>query len=160
MAATAITGRQLNVEVINLGFSGSGRMEPVMGDLLAELDPSVYVLDCIWNMSPDEVGERVEPFVKRLRAAHPDTPILLAEDSNYQNQCPTEKGRVLRTVLDKLAADGVKNLHFLSSENMLGTDFEGTVDGTHPNDLGMVRQAEAFTKALQPLLPNRSVQRP
>lgn len=153
MAATAIVGRQLNAEVINLGFSGNGKMEPEMADLLAELDPSVYVLDCIWNMSPEMVSQRVEPFVKRLHAARPDTPILLAEDSSFSNVCPTDKGRVLRTVFDKLTAEGVKNLYFLSSENMLGTDGEGTVDACHPNDLGMMRQAEVFVKALQPLLP-------
>ena len=55
MAFTAIVGRQLNVEVINLGFSGSGRMEPEMAELLAELNPSVYVLDGLWNMSPTQV---------------------------------------------------------------------------------------------------------
>src|SRR5690606_27087234 len=38
MAATAILGRKLNREVINLGFSGSGRMEPALADLLADLD--------------------------------------------------------------------------------------------------------------------------
>ena len=58
MAFTAIVGRQLDIPVINLGFSGSGKMEPEMADLLAELDPSVYVLDCIWNMSPELVAER------------------------------------------------------------------------------------------------------
>ena len=92
MAATAIVGRQLDMPVINLGFSGNGKMEPEMADLLAELDPSVFVLDCIWNMTPEQVSQRVEPFVNRLRQSHPKTPILLAEDSNFQNVCPTEKG--------------------------------------------------------------------
>ena len=123
-------------------------MEPAMADLLADLDPSVYVLDCLWNMSPDLVSTRVEPFVKTLRAAHPDTPILLAEDCSVRSVCPTEKGRILRTIHQKLTAEGVKNLHFLSNEGMLGDDTEGTVDGCHPNDLGMMRQAEVFVKAL------------
>lgn len=152
MAATAIVGRQLDVEVVNLGFSGSGKMEPAMADLLAELDPSVFVLDCIWNMTPEQVSERVEPFVNRLRQSHPQTPILLAEDSNFQDVCPTERGRILRAAIEKLTAAGVKNLHFLSSRGMLGDDDEGTVDGCHPNDLGMMRQAEGFVKAIRPLL--------
>ena len=84
-----------------------------MAELLAELDPSVYVLDCLANMSPELVSERVEPFVRTLRAAHPDTPILLAEDSSFRNVCPTEKGSILRTIHQKLTADGVKNLHFV-----------------------------------------------
>ena len=152
MAATAIVGRKLNTEVINLGFSGSGKMEPEMADLLAQLDPSVYILDCLWNMSPEQVSERVEPFVKRLRAAHPDTPILMAEDSNFQNVCPTVKGRVLRVCFEKLTAMGVQNIYLLPSKDMLGDDGEGTVDGCHPNDLGMMRQAETFVRALRPLL--------
>jgi len=152
LAFPAIMGRKLNAPVINLGFSGSGRMEPEMAELLAELDPSVYVLDCLWNMSPDLVSTRIEPFVKTLRAARPDTPILLAVDCSVRNICPTEKGTILRKIHEKLTAEGVKNLHFLPSEGMLGDDTEGTVDGCHPNDLGMMRQAEVFARALAPLL--------
>ena len=151
LAFPAIMGRKLDCPVINLGFSGSGKMEPEMAELLAELDPSVYVLDCLWNMSPDLVSTRIEPFVKTLRTARPDTPILLAEDCSVRNVCPTEKGTILRRIHQKLTAEGVKNLHFLSNEGMLGDDTEGTVDGCHPNDLGMMRQADVFVKALSPL---------
>jgi hypothetical protein len=156
LAFPAIMGRQLDVPVINLGFSGSGKMEPAMAELLAELDPAAYVLDCLWNMSPDLVSTRVEPFVKTLRAARPDTPIVLAEDCSVRNVCPTEKGRILRTIHQKLTAEGVKDLHFLANEGMLGDDTEGTVDGCHPNDLGMLRQAQVFAKALAPLLAKQN----
>jgi len=152
MAFPAIVGRRLDVPVINLGFSGSGKMEPAMAELLAELDPSAYVLDCLWNMSPELVSTRVEPFVKTLRAARPDTPILLAEDCSVRNVCPTAKGRIVRAIHQKLTAEGMKNLYFLSNLGMLGDDTEGTVDGCHPNDLGMMRQAEVFANALAPLL--------
>lgn len=152
LAFPAIMGRQLDIPVINLGFSGSGRMEPVMAELLAELDPAAYVLDCLWNMTPDLVSTRVEPFVKTLRAAHPDTPIWLVEDCSVRGVCPTEKGAILRTIHQQLTAAGVRNLHFLANQGMLGNDNEGTVDGCHPNDLGMMRQAEVFVRALSPTL--------
>ncbi len=58
MAFPAIVGRWLDTTVINLGFSGSGRMEPELADLLAELNPAVYVLDTMGNMSGAEVSER------------------------------------------------------------------------------------------------------
>ncbi len=152
MAATAIVRRQLDVPVLNLGFSGNGRMEPEMADLLAELDPAVYVLDCLWNMRSAEVSERVGPFVKKLRAARPRTPILLVEDSSVSNTTPTEKGTICRRIYEDLKAEGIVGLHFLSNRDMLGTDGDGTVDGCHPNDVGMLRQAIVFSKSLAEIL--------
>jgi len=152
MACAAIVGRRLDTPVINLGFDGSGKMEPELADLLADLHPSVYVLDCLWNMTPEMVSQRVAPFARRLRMAHPQTPILLVEDSNLRNICPTEKGRILRAVFATLTAEGMKNLFFLANHDMLGDDGEATVDGCHPSDLGMLRQAEVFVTTIRPLL--------
>jgi hypothetical protein len=109
-------------------------------------------------MPPAQLTERVGPFVHKLRASRPRTPILLAEDSSFRNLCPTEKGRVLREIYGKLTAEGVKGLYFLSSEGMLGEDGEATVDGCHPTDLGMMRQAEVFVEFLRPIV--RSLQDP
>jgi hypothetical protein len=152
MACTAIVRRQLDMPVINLGFSGNGKMEPEMADFLAELDPAVYVLDCLWNMRPAEVSERAGPFVKKLRAVRPSTPILLVEDSSVSNTTPTEKGTILRRIYEDLKAEGITGLHFLSNRDMLGTDGDGTVDGCHPNDVGMLRQAIVFSKSLATIL--------
>ena len=154
MAATAMVGRGLDVPVINLGFSGSGKMEPEMATLLAELDPSVYVLDCLWNMSLPMVLERIPFFVKTLRQSRRDTPVLLVEDSSFKNITPTEKGRMLRVMCRRLKKEGMNQLYFVSNKDMLGDDDEGTVDGCHPNDVGMMRQAAVFMKALAPLLLN------
>ena len=151
MAFTSIISRRLNAEIINLGFSGNGRMEPELAKLLAELDPALYVLDCLWNMSEEMVAQRVEPFVSILREYRPKTPILLVEDSNYQNKS-TEKGNLLRAIFDKLKGSGDKNLYILANTGMLGDDGDGTVDGVHPNDLGMMRHAGIFIPYLKNLL--------
>jgi hypothetical protein len=152
MACTAIVRRQLDVPVINLGFSGNGKMEPEMAELLAELAPAVYVLDCLPNMQPVEVSERVGPFVKKLRGVRPSTPILLVEDSSVSNTTPTGKGTILRRIYEDLKAEGIRDLHFLSNRDMLGTDGDGTVDGSHPNDIGMMRQATVFSESLATIL--------
>ena len=67
MCYTALVGRWLDYEVINLGFSGSGMMEPELAELIAELDPAVFVLDTMANMSPEMVNERESQFIKILR---------------------------------------------------------------------------------------------
>lgn len=160
MVHTAILGRQLNCPVINLGFSGNGKMEPEMADLLAELDPAVYSLDCLPNMTAAEVTERVEPFVRTLRKAHPKTPILLVEDRSYtdsflvssKRQRNLESRTALRAAYERLLAAGTQGLHYLPGEDLLGDDGEGTVDSSHPTDLGFMRQSDAFRPVLEKIL--------
>ena len=155
LAFTAIAGRLADVPVVNLGFSGNGKMELALCDLVSEIDASAYVLDCLWNMSDELVRERAEPFVRALREKRPNAPILLAEDCNAFEQAPTPKARILRGLYDKLKAEDAarwKNLHYLEAKEMLGHDGEGTVDGCHPNDLGMMRQGEVFGAAIRRLL--------
>jgi lysophospholipase L1-like esterase len=161
MVHSAILGRKFNRPTINLGFSGNGKMEPEMADLLAELDPSVYVIDCLPNMVADEITARTEPLVKKLRAAHPAVPIVLVEDRTLQDSFLIA-GRMewyhlkdraaLKAAYDRLQNDGVKNLYYIPGEHLFGDDGEGSVDGSHPNDLGFTRQAEIFAKVLEPLL--------
>jgi len=127
-----------------------------MADLLSELDPAVYVLDCLWNMDTRILSERVEPFLKRLRKSRPTTPIVLAEDSHYDD-LPTKKGDILRKISAKLIAQGDTNLYFLSNKGMLGEDGDGVADDRHPNDLGMDRQATVFIKFLEPILAKQKL---
>jgi len=160
MVHSAILGRRFNWPTINLGFSGQGKMEPEMAMLLAELDPAVYVLDCLPNMVAAEVKERLEPFVRKLRQAHPKTAIVLVEDRTMQDaflvkyrQTHHDASRhELRAAYDRLTGDGVKNLYYIEGEHLFGDDGEGSTDGSHPNDLGFMRQAEIFAATLSPLL--------
>ncbi len=160
MVHSAILGRRFQFPHINLGFSGNGRMEPELADLLAELDPSVYVLDCLPNMDAAGVRERVEPFVRKLRTARPHTPIVLVEDRSYADAFLVASKRehndtsrlALKAAFENLKKSGVKDLHYLQGAALLGDDGEGTVDSSHPNDLGFMRQADAFARVLGPLL--------
>jgi hypothetical protein len=81
-----------------------------------------------------------------------DGRLLLVEDSSVSNTTPTEKGTICRRIHEDLKAEGITGLHFLSNRDMLGTDGDGTVDGCHPNDIGMLRQATAFSKSLATIL--------
>ena len=160
MAFPAILGRRLRRPVMNLGFSGNGRMEPEVGALLAELDPSAYVIDCLPNMNAESVSERAVPLVKQLRAAHPDTPILLTEDRSFTNVAffPGRKAHheasraALRAAMRELNDAGVKHLFYLDGDHLLGLDGEAATDGSHPNDLGMVRYADAYEPVLRAML--------
>ena len=146
MSHPAILGRHLDREIINLGFSGSGKMEPIMAELVGELDPALFVLECLPNMTPDMVRERVAPFVHHLRHAHPATPILLVE--NPIHPLHNTGNEILHTVFEQLCAEGLERIYYLAGEHLLEGDEEGTVDGVHPTDLGFMRMAQAYEPAV------------
>lgn len=159
MAYPAIIGRRLDRETINLGFSGNGKMEAEMADFIAELDPAVFVLDCLPNMNPVMVTERIAPFVHKLREKHPDTPILLVENIIYQRTWfstgeggHVPKNRALKERYETLLKEKVSGLYYLPCDDLLGDDNLGTVDGTHPTDVGFLRQADAMEPVLRKIL--------
>ena len=137
-------------------------MEPEVAQLLAELEPAVYLIDCLPNMNGPEVAKRTEPLVRILRKARPGTPILLVEDRTYAGaflkpslqQRHAESRAALKKAYENLKTAGVTGLYYLPGDKLLGKDGEDTVDGSHPTDLGFVRQAEAFEAALRPVLDN------
>ncbi|KAA5538911.1 hypothetical protein FYK55_26100 [Roseiconus nitratireducens] len=157
MPHPAILGRRLNRPVINLGFSGNGKLEPEVGRFLVELDPCVYVLDCLPNMVADEVATRTGPMVHQLRSAHPDVPIVLVEDRTYADawirpsrQQRNESSRqAFRKAHQQLVDAGVDRLFYVDGEAMLASDRDDTTDGSHPSDLGFFHQADALEPVLR-----------
>jgi lysophospholipase L1-like esterase len=164
MVHTAILGRWLDWSVVNLGFSGNGRMEAEVGKLMAEIDASVYVIDCLPNITAAQVTERTFGLVTQLREARPGVPIVLVEDRNYTDSVfvaskarrNASSQKALKAEFEKLKSAGVDNLHYVRGEELLGDDGEGTVDSSHPTDLGFMRQAEALRKVLKPLVGSKN----
>jgi len=160
MAYPAIIGRHLDWPTINLGFSGNGQMEVEVARFMAEIDAAAFVLDCLPNISPEQVTERTAPVVAKLRAARPDTPIVLVESIAYQagavipgvRQSYVAKNAALRAEYAKLVANGVEGLYCVEGEQLLGADGEATVDGTHPTDVGFLRIAAALEPVLRKAL--------
>ena len=151
LAWVNVLGRDLDVPVVNLGFSGAGRMEMEMADHLAAIDASCYVLDCIANMREPDVRERLEPFVRKLRALKPETPIVVAERT-VNNPWGDGRNVIVREIFEKLMGEGVRGLYRVPAEGLMPSDWEGTVEGGHPNDLGMVSIAKAFASVVRKAL--------
>lgn len=163
MAFVSQLGRRLDVPMINLGFSGNGRLEPELCDLIAELEARVYVLDCLPNLTPAATAERTMPFVRRLRKARPETPIVMVEDRTDPNaglfpmraQQHVGNHKAFRAAFDGLREEGVSGLTYVADSPFLGQDGEATVDGSHPSDLGMMRYADALEPVLRSAMSQR-----
>ena len=160
MAYPSIIARSLDIETINLGFSGNAHMEPEIARLLAELDARAFVLDPLPNMRGAMIDERALPFVQTLRAAHSDTPIVMMECYPRQNhpfvaesrRVCDEKAKAFRAVYDRQRSAGDESLYWLDAADLIGSDGEGTVDGSHPNDLGFHRMARVTSALLKTIV--------
>ncbi|HPA19362.1 MAG TPA: SGNH/GDSL hydrolase family protein [Verrucomicrobiae bacterium] len=163
MVHTAILGRRFDRPVINLGFSGNGRMDASVGELMCEIDAAAFVIDCLPNMDAKAVAERAVPLVKQLRAARPDAAIVLVEDRPFTNswirpsrqEFHAANHAALKRAFEELKEAGVPRLYYLFGDNLLGDDAEGATDASHPNDLGFMRQADAFEPVLRAALGMR-----
>lgn len=160
MAHAAVLGRMLDWPIVNLGFSGNAKSEPEVAALLAGLDPAVYVLDSLPNLSPEEAAQRLEPFVQAIRAAHAKTPIVLVENETYTDS-PFRQERLdkvvavnslLKKQYERMKANGDAAVYYVPASSLLGGDGEDTVDGTHPTDLGFLRIAEGMSPVLREAL--------
>jgi hypothetical protein len=159
MAFTNIMEREMDRTIINMGFSGSGTFDIPVGEAMSEIDAALYVIDCNPNTLTELIYDKAVALVKFLREKRPDVPILLTDSFDYVSgfgdpkNSDTEKKRVeLRNAYKTLQKDGIKKLYYRDGVGLIGNDFEGTVDGVHPNDLGMMRFAESMRPTLEKLV--------
>ena len=165
MGWTNILARKLDYPVINLGFSGNGRLEPEVIDFVNEIDASVFILDCLPNLPPsrgydqDEIHKRIRNSIESLRKKHAETPILLVHHAGYSDGLvDLERSRVYESlnrwtteIFENLKNEGAENL-FLLTIDEIALSNDATVDGTHPNDLGMQQYADAYENVVKALI--------
>jgi len=166
MAWTNILSRDFNNEIVNLAFSGNGRLEQPILDLMVSQDAAVYILDCIPNLSITSARSEAQldsllwNAVTFIRSKRPHVPIVLTAHSSAFTPGFLNKGtmyeygtstQVTQKSFEKMKKSGVKNIYYLSSKD-LGLDVNSTVDYAHPNDWGMMKIAKAYTKILRKII--------
>lgn len=160
LAWPSIFGRKINAPVINLAFSGNGRLETPILNHIAQVDAKLFILDCMPNLGSrtlypeEEIRKRVNEAVTTIQGKHANAPILLAEHSGggnthlldtLRNKEFETSSQIITKIYQELKAKGVKNIYLLTTKE-IGMGIESTVDGTHPNDIGMMEHALAFEK--------------
>jgi len=160
MSYQAILGRRLNLDQVNLGFSGNGKGEAALARAVAEIDAAVYVLDFAQNNgSVESLSQVYDPFIAILRERRPETPILAitpiyaASESTGSRRNNEEMRAHIRKVVSRRIAEGDTRLQLIEGPDLLGPSrLDGLVDGTHPNDLGFQWMAEGLAERLRKVL--------
>lgn len=166
MAWTNIVSRQTAHPVINLGFSGNGKLETELFQLLAEIDAKLYIIDCMPNLPGEEASkliyDRTLQGVDILRKQS-QAPILLVEHAGYTNDLTSKETEAsykvanveLRRAYEALQKKGVSQIYYLTKEE-IGLSIDAAVEGVHPNDLGMQQYADSYTRKIKEILHEES----
>ena len=147
----SILSRRLGADYINLGFSGNGNAEAPMIDYVNSFDGSLYAFD--YNMYADRPDRILPPhfsIYERIRAAHPNAVILMYDKPGYEYDVCEERGRTIRETYERALALGDTRVAYVPAEDMYGEKERDccTIDGSHPNDLGAMRIADALYKVI------------
>lgn len=155
---THILTRWLDANMINLGFSGSGRGEIAVAEAIASIPLSAFVMDYDYNAPNVEHLEKThEKFFLTIREKQPGLPVVFVSKPDIENnkwESSVARRDVIKKTYNNALKRGDKNVHFVDGETLFGKKHRDscTVDGVHPNDFGFMRMAENIFPALKKAL--------
>ena len=161
-----IVTRTLELDHINLGFSGSGRGEDEIVDYINTLKPYAFVCDFDHNASTIADLERTHlRMYKRIREVHPDIPYIMISKVDFDqaygdtivDNTPADtynssitRRNVIMDTYRYARAQGDRSVYFIDGESVFrGYSDMATVDTVHPGDLGFMLMARAVSETLK-----------
>lgn len=160
MTYAARLGRDNGWYTSNLGFSGSCKLQKEYARYLADIkDVDAFIFDTFSNPTAEEIGDRFNEFVDIVRAVHPEVPMIFLQTErreirnfNVRRDASEQAKQDAAEQAVKARMKTDKHIYFIDSEGFLGDDHLGTVDGTHPNDLGFTHMLEVITPKIKKIL--------
>ncbi len=160
-AWAAIAARKAGLDLVNLGYAGSGRGEIVSAEHIAALEADIvtigYGANC-WTRTPHSTGmieEGLRAFLDVVRQGHPTTPVVVispllrpdAEDTpNKLGASLADIRHAIESVTRERIVAGDTTLSLIAGAGVIGP--EHLADGIHPGDEGHKRIAAAVGKSL------------
>lgn len=158
----AMVSRMLDSDFVNLGFGSGCKGDDGMIDYIREQKMSVFVYDYDHNApDPDYLKKTHLRGYLRFREKQPDTPVIMASKPDYFYDIFTSDKEVNKTrreiileTYNKAHSLGDKRVSFVDGKTIYPKEMLSfcSTDGCHPNDLGYMYMAKAFSKEIQKYL--------
>ena len=158
-----VISRQLNLDYINLGFSGNGKGEDTIVNYMASLPMLAFVCDYDHNApTAEHLANTHCKLYKAIRAAHPDIPYIMAsrtDDISSAYELRMQNRDVVMDTFRYARANGDKNVYYIDGGEIFRGPYEDqcTIDGAHPTDVGFALMADTFGSALRQALMKDSI---
>jgi hypothetical protein len=153
MSYESILSRKLDLNYINLGFSGNALGEDSMAEYIADLDMSVFVYDYDFNApTPEHLKANHEKMFLKIREKNPELPIIIMTRPRHEKQLqPSEWERIeiARETYENAKARGELVYFIPGYELMELAGDDGCVDLCHPTDLGFASMARRLSVELR-----------
>ena len=123
-----------------------------MIDYVNTFDGALFGFD--YNMYA-HIKDRVLPphfsIYERIRKAHPNAVILLYDKPGCEYDPCEEREKTIRETYERALALGDTRVAYVAAHDLFGDEGRDncTVDGSHPNDHGAVRMADALYAAIK-----------
>lgn len=155
-----IISRELDSDIINLGFSAGCVAEPEMAEYISSLDISALVYDYDHNaQSVEQLLNSHERFFLKLREKKPDLPVVIVTAADFHfGAGAKDRMLAIKKTYDNALLKGDKNVYFINGQTIyepFGRE-NCTVDNTHANDLGFRLMANSIGKVLKDILAESS----
>ncbi|MBQ9859719.1 MAG: SGNH/GDSL hydrolase family protein [Clostridia bacterium] len=153
--------RRLNMDYVNLGFSGNGMAEPIICEYMAGLAMAAFVSDYDYNAETVEyLRDTHYRLYETIREKHPDLPYIMMTKPDYEDfdkeavHLNDQRRAVIMESYVRAIEAGDRNVYFVDGATLFGDDQSDscTVDNTHPNDLGFFRMYRALCPVLERIL--------
>ena len=158
MAYPDIFTRDTGLQLLSLGCSGNCKLQSYFADVLAAADVDAFIFDTFSNPSPEQIQERLFPFIEKVQAAHPGKPLIFQrtiyrERRNFNTGTAASEANRIAVVdsLMKIACKKYKDVYYIHP-NASAPDHETTQDGTHPSDRGYQLWAQSIEKPVKKIL--------
>ena len=158
MAYPAVFSRETGLQMLSLGCSGNCKLQDYFADVLAAADVDAFVFDSFSNPSPEQIKERLFPFIEKVQAAHPGKPLIFQrtiyrEWRNFNKRTADYEARRIAVAdsLMKIACKKYKDVYYIHP-SASAPDHETTQDGTHPSDRGYQLWARSIEKPVKKIL--------
>ncbi len=153
----AIISRELDIDFVNLGFSGNAKGEKEISEYIKNLDMSAFVYDYDYNAPDEEHLEKThEKMFIDIRSNNEKLPIILMTRPKLYSLLDNSeiaRYKIIKRTYENAKRRGDENVYFISGDRLMRlAQSEGLVDNCHPNDFGFYSMAEAVIEVLKNIL--------